>query len=85
MMNPLDYANADKTQRYPLFVPEEIDVRMSLNETREITVWATVGRHYQRTAAAWLACMDAYPEQVRRVLAQVYAGDAHLWVQRVFS
>jgi cyclopropane-fatty-acyl-phospholipid synthase len=44
--------------------------------------WALSGRHYQRTAAAWLDRMDAQPEPVRAALEQAYGGDVDLWVQR---
>jgi cyclopropane-fatty-acyl-phospholipid synthase len=44
--------------------------------------WALSGRHYQRTAAAWLARMDAKPREVRAALALAYGDDVDLWVQR---
>ena len=44
--------------------------------------WAMSGRHYQCTAAAWLARMDAKPRAVRDALVQAYGDDVDRWVQR---
>ena len=44
--------------------------------------WVLSGSHYQRTAAAWLARMDAKPREVRAALAQAYGDDVDRWVQR---
>ncbi len=46
------------------------------------STWFVSGRHYQRTAASWLARMDARPTEVRRVLSAVYGNDVDRWVQR---
>jgi cyclopropane-fatty-acyl-phospholipid synthase len=41
------------------------------------------GRHYQKTAEAWLANMDARREEIMLVLARVYgANQAVRWFQR---
>jgi cyclopropane-fatty-acyl-phospholipid synthase len=44
--------------------------------------WALSGRHYQRTAAAWLARMDEKPREVSASLARAYGDDVDRWVQR---
>jgi cyclopropane-fatty-acyl-phospholipid synthase len=45
--------------------------------------WRWSGRHYERTANAWLANMDAGRERLMPVLERVYgAGDAHRWWMR---
>jgi cyclopropane-fatty-acyl-phospholipid synthase len=45
--------------------------------------WRWDGRHYEKTANAWLANLDARREQALPILARTY-GDAHaaLWLQR---
>jgi cyclopropane-fatty-acyl-phospholipid synthase len=45
--------------------------------------WRWDGRHYERTANAWLDNMDARREDVMRVLTRVYGeGDAQRWWMR---
>jgi cyclopropane-fatty-acyl-phospholipid synthase len=44
--------------------------------------WRWDGRHYQRTAEAWLANMDRQRPQLLPLLAQAYGGDADLWWTR---
>ncbi len=49
--------------------------------------WRVNGRHYEKTAEAWLANMDAHEPEVRRLLAQTYGEDqaTRWWVYwRVF-
>jgi cyclopropane-fatty-acyl-phospholipid synthase len=49
--------------------------------------WRMSGRHYQRTAEAWLANMDRHEADIREVLAQTYGAEAttRWWVYwRVF-
>jgi cyclopropane-fatty-acyl-phospholipid synthase len=45
--------------------------------------WTWDGRHYEKTANAWLALLDARRAEAREVLAPVY-GDAAVqqWIQR---
>jgi cyclopropane-fatty-acyl-phospholipid synthase len=53
---------------------------------KDLTVerhWRLNGRHYQKTAQAWLENLDAKKEIILPILAQTYgAGDAGLWFQR---
>lgn len=45
--------------------------------------WRVGGRHYQRTAEAWLQRLDARHERVLPTLAEVYGPDAAaLWLRR---
>ena len=45
--------------------------------------WRVDGRHYQKTAEAWLANMDARREEILPVLARVYGeAEAARWFQR---
>jgi cyclopropane-fatty-acyl-phospholipid synthase len=45
--------------------------------------WRWSGRHYERTANAWLANVDARRAEALAVLASVYGeADAALWLQR---
>ena len=45
--------------------------------------WRVGGRHYERTARAWLAKMDARPREARRILAEVYGeSDVERWFHR---
>jgi len=45
--------------------------------------WRWSGRHYEKTANAWLATMDSRRESVLRVLAATYGeAQATLWWQR---
>jgi cyclopropane-fatty-acyl-phospholipid synthase len=45
--------------------------------------WRVSGRHYQRTAEAWLENLDAHRAQLLPVLAVAYGEtDAALWLQR---
>ncbi len=45
--------------------------------------WRWDGRHYERTANAWLANLDDRREQALAVLGEVYGADqAALWLQR---
>lgn len=49
--------------------------------------WQVDGTHYQTTAEAWLAEMDAHEEQIRPILAETYGEDEETrwWVRwRVF-
>ena len=45
--------------------------------------WRLNGRHYQKTAQAWLENLDAKKKTILPVLAQTYGdSDAELWFQR---
>ena len=45
--------------------------------------WLLNGRHYERTANAWLANLDARRDAVMRLFAEVYGDrDAQQWVTR---
>ena len=45
--------------------------------------WRMSGRHYRRTAEAWLDNLDRHRDSLLAVLAQTYGdGDAELWMQR---
>ena len=44
--------------------------------------WTLNGRHYQRTADAWLDNMDANPAAILAVFEPQYGDDATLWYQR---
>jgi cyclopropane-fatty-acyl-phospholipid synthase len=53
---------------------------------KDLTVerhWRLNGRHYQKTARAWLENLDAKKEIILPILAQTYGtSDAELWFQR---
>jgi cyclopropane-fatty-acyl-phospholipid synthase len=45
--------------------------------------WRWNGRHYERTANAWLANMDTYKESILPILADTYGSDQQeRWFQR---
>ncbi len=44
--------------------------------------WRWDGRHYQRTAEAWLANYDAHAEEIDGLLRGVYGDEAKLWRRR---
>ncbi len=44
--------------------------------------WRLDGRHYERTALAWLANMDRHAAQIRAIFESVYGADAERWFQR---
>ena len=50
---------------------------------RLLDQWRWSGRHYEHTANAWLANLDARREELMPVLADCYGADqAGLWFQR---
>jgi cyclopropane-fatty-acyl-phospholipid synthase len=50
---------------------------------RFVERWRWDGRHYQRTANAWLANLDARRDEVLRLMAATYGeADAAYWLQR---
>ena len=46
---------------------------------RVIDQWRWSGRHYQRTADAWLANMDLRRDRIEPILASVHGADAPRW------
>ncbi|MBX3316022.1 MAG: class I SAM-dependent methyltransferase [Phycisphaeraceae bacterium] len=44
--------------------------------------WRVCGTHYQRTANAWLANMDAHADEIETVMRETYGRDAQTWTQR---
>ena len=44
--------------------------------------WRWDGRHYQRTAEAWLANFDARSREIDAILREVHGADAALWRRR---
>ena len=45
--------------------------------------WRVDGRHYQKTAEAWLENLDSRREEIIPVMAEVYGSDqANVWLQR---
>jgi len=44
--------------------------------------WRWSGRHYQRTAEAWLENFDSNEDAIRPVLAATYGTEARLWARR---
>jgi cyclopropane-fatty-acyl-phospholipid synthase len=45
--------------------------------------WRVDGRHYQKTAEAWLKNMDAHKEDILPIMQAVYGrANAHVWLQR---
>ena len=52
------------------------------DDLRLLRRWRWDGRHYERTANAWLANMDAHRATVWPQLERAYGADAALWWQR---
>jgi len=52
------------------------------DDLRLVQRWRWDGRHYQRTAEAWLANMDARRADLLPLLEQTYGADADLWWTR---
>lgn len=44
--------------------------------------WTWNGRHYQRTAEAWLDRLDAHREQILPILKSTYGSDGRRWLHR---
>ena len=44
--------------------------------------WRWSGIHYQKTARDWLARFDENRQEIDRILADVYGGEAMIWRQR---
>jgi cyclopropane-fatty-acyl-phospholipid synthase len=61
---------------------DELPLRLQDN-LRFVQRWRWDGRHYERTANAWLERLDSQRERVLPVLARTYgAADAAQWLQR---
>jgi cyclopropane-fatty-acyl-phospholipid synthase len=61
---------------------DELALRFQ-DDLRLLARWRWDGRHYARTANAWLANLDAHRDAIRPVLADTYGADqAELWLQR---
>jgi cyclopropane-fatty-acyl-phospholipid synthase len=61
---------------------DELPLRFQ-DSLRLVQRWRWDGRHYERTANAWLARLDANRKAVEEILARTYgAEDASLWMQR---
>ena len=52
------------------------------DDLRLLERWRWDGRHYERTANAWLANMDSRHAQVMPLMIEAYGGDADLWWTR---
>ncbi len=53
------------------------------DDLRLASMWPVAGRHYQRTANAWLRNQDAHRGEVLQILREVYGRQlAPLWLQR---
>jgi cyclopropane-fatty-acyl-phospholipid synthase len=52
------------------------------DDLRLLQRWRWDGRHYQRTAEAWLANMDAHRSTLMPLLVQTYVADADVWWTR---
>ena len=57
----------------PLCFPEHLT---------NVGMWRWSGRHYQRTANAWLANMDARRARIRPILEAAYGASAPVWWER---
>ncbi len=61
-------------------MPSDDLALMCQDDLRLLRHWRWSGRHYQRTAEAWLARMDAQRDALMPLFRQVYGdGEAHLW------
>ncbi|MBU6260624.1 MAG: class I SAM-dependent methyltransferase [Burkholderiales bacterium] len=52
------------------------------DDLRLLRRWRWDGRHYQRTAEAWLENMDIHRRELMRLLEQAYGADPSLWWTR---
>lgn len=60
---------------------DELPLRFQ-DRLRFLARWRWDGTHYERTANAWLANVDAHRVAVLEVLAATYGHDAAQWLQR---
>ena len=86
LMYPFETAGDDNWMGRHFFtgglMPSAATLAHFQHDMRIESTWFVSGRHYQRTAAAWLARMDARRGEIRQALAAVYGDDVDRWVQR---
>jgi cyclopropane-fatty-acyl-phospholipid synthase len=64
-------------------MPSDDLIHYMQNHLKIESHWRVNGRHYQKTAEAWLRNLDANEERVLSIFRDVYgARDARRWVQR---
>ena len=53
------------------------------DSVRLVDEWTVSGTHYQKTAEAWLANLDAHRDEIRDIFAKTYGeNDASMWLAR---
>jgi len=60
---------------------DELALRFQ-GDLRFLERWRWDGRHYEKTANAWLQNLDASRDTVMPILARTYGEDAAMWFQR---
>jgi cyclopropane-fatty-acyl-phospholipid synthase len=90
---PYEYASADERDWMGHYffaggIMPSYDLPLHFQEHLKLTRrWCWNGRHYEKTANAWLANMDAHKTEIWPILAETYGADAALtwWVRwRIF-
>ena len=82
----VDGGESDWMSRYffsgGMMPSDELALRFQ-DHLRIVQRWRWDGRHYEKTANAWLANLDAARSEVMPVLVETYgAADAAIWLQR---